>query len=347
MTHLQRNAVFDVIRGFAVLLMVFANSASLYSGVEMPLLIRIICSMAAPLFIMVSGFMVSQIIHKHHFRYFAIKGAFILFVAVCIDIFIIGIKPFEGFDVLYLIGLAVPIAAMMTRYHEKVICALMIIILLLDHLLLHYFGYKDVEPHVVSLSNLFILPEISSIHYWLISGWFPVFPWLGYTLAGVLLGKLYQKAAKEQMILFNHTHYLLGSVVILLIGLAMMITFPAAMKPRMGYFEIYYPMSTGVFIMLLGLSSIFMSIAYFAQHNRLITLLIRPLGVSVLTLYMLHFIVIFHILHPLITTVNSLPLYSLIFMLHIGFLLAITVLLQKIKQRYKNLPTVAYWFIGK
>jgi hypothetical protein len=77
--------------------------------------------MAAPVFIIMSGFMVAYIREKHVYGYFLLKGFFILLLAAFIDIFANKIKPFEGFDVLYLIGFSIPFAALCVRFSPKIL----------------------------------------------------------------------------------------------------------------------------------------------------------------------------------------------------------------------------------
>jgi uncharacterized protein len=194
-----RNSIFDILKGIAVILMVVANSAPVFGG-DLPFILRIFFSMAAPIFVMMSGFMVAFIRNKHPFSYFLLKAVFILSLAVLIDIFVNKIKPFEGFDVLYLIGFSIPFAALFVRLPLNLLGIFIIAIIAAGSILRATLGYAS-NPIMndIQFSNFDFFPTTIPFKNWLLDGWFPILPWFGFMLIGVFICKIYT----QKKILFS------------------------------------------------------------------------------------------------------------------------------------------------
>ena len=176
---------------------------------------------------------------------------FVFLIGILIDIFINNIKPLEGFDILYLLGISLPIAALAAKYSRNLIIALIVLILVTGTFLRNYFGYHDVVINDIDFTNSAIFPDKIPFHCWFIDGWFPIFPWLACMLSGVAFGKTYEMHNKD-MSLFQDYKYLLGTIALFLVGIAFFITYPSEMIPRHGYIEIFYPLSIGLFISLVS-----------------------------------------------------------------------------------------------
>lgn len=346
MQKILRKAEFDILRGIAVALMVFANAAPILS-IEPPMIIRYLFSIAAPIFVLMSGFMISQIAHKHSYKYFAVKSIFLLSVAALIDIFINGLVPFEGFDVLYLIGFSIPIAVFASRFSQKTIGIIVLIILFLSHLLRNHFGYDEVKITNIDFSSGVLFPSLINWKSWFISGWFPMLPWAGFMLSGVVMGKIYKSSKDNEILLFADVRYLLLSSILLITGICFLAVEPSNMPIRQGYSEIFYPANTGIFLILLGVASVILFISHFIQDIKFVSYFIRPLGIGALGIYIIHLAIITYVIKPLFHSVSSLDLYFGIYLAHIIFLRILIEYFEYFKSKHDNLPTIIYWLIGK
>ena len=66
-----------------------------------------------------------------------------------------------------------------------------------------------------------------------------------------------------------------------------------------------------------------------------------------LSIYIIHLAIIGYIIKPMLVSINSMDIFTLVFVAHVTALLIITSLFQKFKNTYTKLPTVVYWLIGK
>ena len=99
----ERNIWIDFIRSIAIIIMIIANSAAVIGNKEYSYFFRIICSLAAPLFVLISGISFSVSSKYPSSSDTKTKSAFYLLItASCIDLFIWQIPPFNTFDVLYI-----------------------------------------------------------------------------------------------------------------------------------------------------------------------------------------------------------------------------------------------------
>ena len=101
--HYQRLSSIDLLKTIAIIIMIIANSSPYILVSPHSIYTRIISSLAAPLFIFLSGFSFFLSFNKnqnYRNKYFQV---FYLFCsAILLDITIWHIMPFQTFDVLYL-----------------------------------------------------------------------------------------------------------------------------------------------------------------------------------------------------------------------------------------------------
>ena len=103
----------DALRGLAIVTMVASHLARELLVQPHPLALRAYGSLAAPLFVTLAGLMVAQTCSAkgyplgHYIR----RGGLILLLAAAVDLGLWGLYPMVGVDVLYLIGVAVPLTA--------------------------------------------------------------------------------------------------------------------------------------------------------------------------------------------------------------------------------------------
>ena len=103
----KRLASIDLLRTISIIIMIIANSSPYILVSPHSIWLRLISSLAAPLFIFLSGysFFVSFNQNKNFYHKFS-QALYILISAVFVDVFIWQIMPFQTFDVLYLISFA-------------------------------------------------------------------------------------------------------------------------------------------------------------------------------------------------------------------------------------------------
>ncbi len=190
---MSRDITIDIVRTIAIVIMIGANLASLLPSPH-ALWFRYYCSFAAPLFVTLAGMMVtySALKGRENTSYFLKRGAFLILCGAFVDSVIFGNLPFVSMDVLYVIGLGLPFAFFAAGWSMRANILSVLVIAFLALALQKIFGYAP-EPLTlilgegvkISLALLFRILDM-----WFIDGWFPIFPWLGYLIFGVILAKV-------------------------------------------------------------------------------------------------------------------------------------------------------------
>ena len=176
----SRNKSIDIIRGIAIVIMFYAHLLPHFTGFELSIFERITSSLAAPIFLFLVGynFSISTSFAS------LLKRILIIFIfASLIDIFIWNVYPFYSFDVLYTIGISLIFLFIIKKWDKKlrfiILVFLVLSVILIDILKLYR----------VSIDEPFLGEKysITAVFYNLfIGGWFPIFPWLFFPLAGNL-----------------------------------------------------------------------------------------------------------------------------------------------------------------
>jgi uncharacterized membrane protein len=115
-----RDLSIDALRGMAIFAMIGANMAANNYTEPHPFLFRLFGSFAAPTFVFLSGFMVPHTSFggKRGFSYYLWRGLAIIGIACLIDVLLWGLVPLVSFDVLYVIGISMPLAFLFTRVNK-------------------------------------------------------------------------------------------------------------------------------------------------------------------------------------------------------------------------------------
>ena len=182
-----RDGTIDILRGLAIFAMIASNSASYLLAEPHPFGLRLYGSFAAPMFILLSGFMVAYSTEQKNleFKYFFTRGLIIIGIGAFIDIAIFKSYPFTSFDVLYTIGLSLPVAYLFLKISNKWNrWGLVLAIFALTPLLQKLLGYTDYPTIITFPFNIPVVPDYPTniANHLLIDGWFPLFPWLGFSL---------------------------------------------------------------------------------------------------------------------------------------------------------------------
>jgi len=231
-----------------------------------PLLLRLYGSFAAPIFILISGMMISYACknRKHTFLYFLKKGALLILIAALIDILIMRVLPFTSMDVLYLIGLSMPLAYLFEKTDLSFEVLIIILIFSLTPFLQHLLGYTSFPLPLSIKGGLYQYPLFKVViqKRWIIDGWFPIFPWIGFSFLGIILGKLRIKYGN-----FKNQLFLLFGIIPLALGSFIWARHPGKLLIRGGYSELFYPPTLGYVIFSIGLIFLLFFIVDYTANN--------------------------------------------------------------------------------
>lgn len=341
----NRDTTIDILRGLAIFTMVAANMAASVLASPHPFLFRLYGSFAAPLFILISAMMVVFTVQTkgHGLKYFLLRGMMIITVGALIDVLIWKIYPFTTVDVLYLIGISVPLAYLFHRLDTLSRWIIVISIFLVTPVLQMNLGYTD-YPTEFSLSGeqtIIIANQTGIFNHWIIDGWFPIFPWLGFSLLGVNLAALR----------WNKLHATFGKINIFLIGICILAfggilwrLYPGSLLTRAGYSELFYPPTVGYITSAIGIIVILFSIV---DWKPLINAYkpLQALGESSLLMYILHLALIEYIIAP-IKSEQIFQVFLLIYIVLSSLLISIAYGLSVLKNRWKDRPFIVRFLLG-
>lgn len=357
----ERDKSVDLLRGLAIFTMIAANMAA--HSLEEPhaLYVRIYGSLAAPLFIFLAGMMVSYTISvkSHPLSYYLKRGGLTLLIGALIDIFLWDILPFMTFDVLYVIGIAMPPIFFFNRLNRSLQLLFIGLIFGITPFLQYHFGYAE-SPTELALADLQSFGDVQQIpilKQFFIDGWFPLFPWIGVAFLGAYIGNLKQTMNAES---FSKLMLKAGSVS-LLIGMALWSYFNPQMATntgfvetshannlygillsREGYSELFYPPTIYYLLTFLGFILISIPVMKQLQHLRVI----QPLSVfgrSSLLVYILHTAFIVFIFNQL--DVYPLEMFVVLYLIHALVLWLICWGVQSFK-RGKKMPFLVNFIFG-
>lgn len=272
-----RDPSVDVLRGLAVVTMVAANMAPYSLEAPHPILLRVIGSFAAPTFVFLAGMMVGGPSRAGRVGHALRRAATLFVVAAVIDVGCWHIVPFEGFDVLYLLALALPLASMCLAVEPRTHAILAVSIVVLTPMFRARLGYGP------------LLPPSEPWPFWrrwLVDGWFPVFPWLGVALLGTLVARTsVARAPRVQG---------LAGAGLALVGLVTLIVKPPVLVTRAGYSELFYPPTLGVLCLAIG--ALFGLLAAIPHARKLVQLeWLEVYGRASLLMYVVHTVLIAYV----------------------------------------------------
>lgn len=339
----KRDETIDIVRGLAVCVMLAANMAPSFAR-QTPYLLRVIFSSAAPIFVTFAGAMITRSVitnNMHGIIYFLQRGMFFLFCGALLDITANAI-PFITVDVLSFIGVSMPVLYLIAHCRTRVIIMMTGAIFILTFVFQQVMGYSPQIIYAHIGENVFVSP-VEIMKHWMVDGWFPLFPWLGYGACGVLLARLrWQSAAGFKT--FNRKAVLLPAISLFIAGLAMMSMFPGPQNIRSGYQEIFYPNRPG--FLTWSLSLIFCLVGLVdATRSFKMWKLFRPLGEAPFFVYIGHLLMIGVVIEDYFPSMDACTYFMNFTGLFIVFFIS-TAWLRKVRKSYKNMPTVLRWVIG-
>lgn len=284
----------DVLRGIAILIMIPAN-LSPWLGEPHALWYRLMASYAAPTFIMVSAGMIVLNSYKHNLRYYLSRGGLIIGFGALADIGLHWLLPFTSVDVLYLIGVALPVTFLAQRYSSRQLLTIGVPFFVIMSLLLQkLLGYHTAALEI-PLSHPF-WPGISRILFsWFIDGWFPLFPWLAYGLLATVFFRVIFNNNTEVKIPKPWLIFAIFAVILGFSGLFLPINVNwmptlvngGIIELRNGYSEIFYPSTLPYMLSSWGIVTIFAFLAQKLTRYKLSSI-IATFGRYTLLIYLFH-----------------------------------------------------------
>jgi uncharacterized membrane protein len=325
--------------------MVAANMAALVLVEPHPFWLRLYGSFAAPLFILLAGMMVAFTTQTkgHELKYFLARGMMIVAIGVLIDVFIWKIYPFMTVDVLYLIGISLPIAYLFLNLNTRSQWVIIVSIFLVTPILQNILGYTDYPTEFYLSGEQTVIAENQTniLNHWMVDGWFPIFPWLGFSLLGVGLANLRWKY-KSHTTFGKKTTFLTG-IGFLAFGSIIWWLYPSKLLVRAGYSELFYPPTIGYIISAIGLIIVLFTLVDYRSVIAYKPL--QALGESALFMYIMHLALIQYVIAPTWSEENP-QTFLLIYVVLSSFLISIAYGLRALKTKWKERPFVIRVLLG-
>jgi uncharacterized membrane protein len=342
----KRDISIDVIRGIAIFIMLGANVLGYVTSCEYhPLWFDMISSFAAPLFILVSGYMIALNSLKKHtsISYFILRGGMLILTAAIIDGLIWRYVPFAAFDILYVMGLSVPVVFLLSKKSIRLRIGFIAAVLLITVFLQIFMEYRPFPLEIeysspgADYSGYTISNVIKALVY---DGWFPIFPWMAMPVLGSIFAHFRQKTANN----FTSMKIFLTGAFLAVVGFVCLYLAYTSAHPfdklfkRAPYGEMFYPATLPF---LIGVSGICLLI--FASVDKTRNLIkwnpFVIFGRTSLFNYIMHSAIIAYIISPYFEK-DLQPLnigwavYALLVI--VSFLLSCAVMAIKKKLKTKN-----------
>jgi fucose 4-O-acetylase-like acetyltransferase len=340
-----RNIWIDFIRSIAIIIMIIANSAAVIGNKDYSYFFRIICSLAAPLFVLLSGISFSVSSNYPSTSHTKIRSAFYLLItASCIDLFIWQIPPFNTFDVLYTIAFGIFINNFLKHKTLRYFLGFIIISICLALYLQILFPYRF-EMQEISLQNIADIKIrdyiISSVRYMFVDGWFPIFPWICLPIIGTLIVK-YQNFFQSYKL---YTY--IFSLIAFFVSIYVLSTSSSNVPFRNGYVELFYPASYLIFILVCSCSLLFFTSTFHNKTSNRFINYFSIIGKYSLFIYIIHIAIIHFVLDVYFNSLDasSFAIVMVIFTISLYVIIAILEF-TKAKQFIQRLPFSISKIIG-
>ena len=341
----ERNIWIDFIRSIAIIIMIIANSAAVIGNKEYSYFFRIICSLAAPLFVLLSGISFSVSSKYPSSSDTKTKSAlYLLITASCIDLFIWQIPPFNTFDVLYIIAFGIFLNIFLKNKTLLYVLSFIVfsigIAVYLQVVLPYRFHMQE-----ISLNNILQVNKsdyiISSIRNMFVDGWFPIFPWICLPLIGTLIVK-YQDFFQSYKL---YTYVF--SLITFFVSIYGLSTSSTIVPLRNGYVELFYPASFLIFMLVCSGALLFFTSTFSYRISNPLISFFSMIGKYSLFIYILHIAMIHFVLDVYFNSLDasSFAIVMVIFTVSLYVMIAILEF-TKAKQFIQKLPFSISKIIG-
>jgi len=258
--------------------------------------------------------------------------------------------PFLDVDVLYLIGLALPLIYLYLGLPERKRWVVIVAILCATPLLHAGFGYSaeiiatpDVSLIPFSISGDPFPAPVEIARAWFMEGWFPVFPWLAVAFFGAELGRYrWREGVAPRFRFKNEGQWGAG---LMFAGALLWALFPGAQYARDGYVELFYPPMIGFFVFVSGLIILALTVLDHipAQYGLLDPL--RAAGECSLAVYLAQYTVIVKGIEPFGLQL-PLPAYLGAFLVLYTGMILLAYFLRYVRTSWHGQPFLVRFLIG-
>jgi len=284
----------DLLRGVAIFVMLAANSSPYLLQEPYPYLFRFVYSLAAPVFIFLSGFSLAySLMMKSSFSKKVYQAFYLLFSAALLDTFVWKIQPFQSFDVLYMIAIGMFVNLLFFRLHYRWTIAVLPLIAFLSYFFQKYSNYRF-QINETQINDIMLRKQIPisiiDVKSMFIDGWFPLFPWLIFSLLGSIIARFFDwfKQQKKAILFISAGCFVVASF--------LLNKEKSSQGLRDGYLELFYPAS--IIYLATALSFVifsFSAIKFHFQSSNIIARSLKLLGKSSLFVYLFHACIISYV----------------------------------------------------
>ena len=287
----ERDDTIDIVRGIAIFTMVASNMTPYVLSGDSPIWLRFYGTFAAPLFIFLAGMMIKVAGNnrRHSLEYYLIRGMALVGIGAVIDVYIWGLVPFLTMDVLYLIGLAMPLCYFLGKCPSALRYIVAMTFFAITPFLQELFSYRHSPDSFMLASGITfaeVVDQTQFVRGWLIDGWFPLFPWLGVAFAGYLVGEVRISHSS-----FANVKVMLTGLSSLLLGSFWWLVQPVERFMRGGYPDLFYPPTLAFFLVAAGVTLLLFYLVDCTKAS-LVYSPFKLYGKCSLLMYILHTIVI-------------------------------------------------------
>ncbi len=343
-----RDLSVDLLRGLAIAIMVGANLIPFLLAPPAPSWLRVVASVAAPLFIFLSGMMVALSFRrkKHTLSYFLLRGGFVVLLGALLDLLARGAVPFLDFDVLYLIGISLPLACLFLTLDLRKRAIVLLFIIAVTPLIQAFSGYSGLplQVPVIPLPAGSALPAASVVlRQWLVEGWFPLFPWLAVALLGAHAGTF--RWQEDGIRSFTDRKLFLPAGGALATGALFLYLVPGPALTPYGYVELFYPPTTEFLLFITGtIFCLFIAADILVITGRTFGPL-QVMGQCSLAIYVIHTLIIELCIRQLALQV-SLPAFLAGYLIFIIGMVVLAYGIRSLRLRLVNPPFIIRILIG-
>lgn len=336
---MERSHSLDLIKGIAVLVMIFANTSIYFFNFKEFNLVRLICSLAAPIFIVLTGYFTQMNLFKQSVNKNALitRALQILFLGAFIDLALWQTIPFITFDILYLIGFSQLILIFLnSKYFNGLILLIFLGTFLLPYIIKYRFEIDDISLQLFDgYKTILIAAPLKRLLY---DGWFPLFPWFAFALMGA-------SAFKNRLFFSKNSNYFFP-IALTLIGLVYLIIMDKVIPTRNSYMEIWYPLKN--IQLLIPLSVFFVIVGSLNNRNYrpfVISNFLTILGKNSLFAYISNSLLMALAISWGLNQ-NTNPLFSILFFMF--FIVILVFIMNKFRQsnKWDFTPRVLKYFLG-
>ena len=193
MNNDNRDISIDILRGIAIFIMLGANVVGYVTPCENhPIWFDIYSSYAAPIFILIAGYMTAVNSYKKHtsLLYYAKRGGLLIITAAIIDTILWQQIPFVSFDVLYIIGIGIIVVFLLEKKPVWIKSCFVITVLVITAIMQKYLEYAEYPIEIELFSDQSDFSDLTCIGAFkglLFDGWFPIFPWITFPILGSIM----------------------------------------------------------------------------------------------------------------------------------------------------------------